>query len=105
MLGVMGLSPATKKPSSVVTESWRGREEVWAGGRVTARYLSWQLLFFIPVLYLNPVERETAGLFTQLWSGGKGEQLRGKTAGYNISSPNGLDEGQETDRWCVLDGG
>lgn len=37
---------------------------------------------------------------------GKGEQLRGKAAGDNISSPNGLDEGQETDRrQGFVDGG
>lgn len=32
---------------------------------------------------------------------GKGEQLRGETAGYDVSSPHGLDEGQET---CWLPG-
>ena len=93
-------------PSSVGTESLGGLEGVWAGGWVTDRYLSRQLPFFFPALYLSPVERETAGLFTQPWSGGKGEQLRGKTAGYNVRSPNGSDEGWETDRWHgFLDGG
>lgn len=37
---------------------------------------------------------------------GKGEQLGGKTAGYNASSPHGLDKGQETDRQHgFVDGG
>lgn len=97
MLGVLGLSPATKNPSFVGTEELEGpgrcgQESRWQPGASVGSFC------FFPALCLKPVERETAGLFIQLWSGGKGEQLRGKTSGSNVSSLNGLDEGQETDR-------
>lgn len=102
MLGVLGLSPATKPFFC------GNRRAGGAQGAVGRRAGDSQ----VPLLAASipfPCSLCEACRKGDCWAvhtaTGRGEQLRGKTAGY-VSSPNGLDEGQETDRrHGFVDGG
>lgn len=96
MLGVFGLSPATKALVLWEKESRRepGEKCWWA--------MTWQpvplgVASILFQCYLKCAEREAAMLLTEMWGGGKEEQLREKAVSY-VNSLSCGEERQETDR-------